>query len=60
MAHDADIAQKHLIKETRDSYEIDKIYKKIEKLAGQLESIEAVMRDLRQEIGSIKDHLGVR
>jgi len=60
MAHDADIAQKHLIKETRDTYEMDKIYKKIEKLAQQLGSMENVMKEIRDEMKAMKDHLGMR
>ena len=60
MAHDADIAQKHLIKETRDSYETDKIVKKIEKLSEKLDVIEAGMRELRDEVRRVKEHLGAR
>lgn len=58
MAHDADIAQKHLIKETRDTYEMDKIYKKIDKLNVRLESMENVMKEIRDEMKSLTDRLG--
>jgi len=60
MAHDADIAQRHLIKETRDSYEMDKIHKKFDKLSERIESMEALMKDIRDELKGIKSHLGMR
>jgi len=59
MAHDADIAQKHLIKETRDSYEFNKIFNKLEKMIEQMNSLDQSVREMRGDIRRIKEHLGL-
>ena len=60
MSHDADLAQKNLIKETRGSYESDKIFKQIEKLVNRMDSMQQAMQELQADIKGIKAHLNVR
>ena len=59
MSHDADIAQKNLIKETRGSYETEKIYRQLEKLVNRLEAMQQATAAMQKDIQAIKGHLGI-
>jgi len=59
MSHDADLAQKNLIKETRGSYENEKIFRQLEKLVSRMDSMQQAITELRQDITAIKGHLGI-
>lgn len=57
MSHDADLAQKDLIKETRGKFEIEKLHKKLEKLSEKFDRMDLAMRDMAQDIKAIKNSL---
>jgi len=59
MSHDADIAQKHLIKETRGSYEAEKIFRQLEKLVSRMDSMQQSTAEMQKDIQAIKGHLGI-
>ncbi|WP_243358428.1 hypothetical protein [Fundidesulfovibrio terrae] len=59
MSHDADLAQKNLIKETRGGYENEKIFRQLEKLVSRMESMQQATAELQKDIQAIKDHLGI-
>ena len=60
MSHDADLAQKNLIKETRGSYESDKIIRQIDKLVGRMDTMQQAIQEIQRDIKAIKAHLNVR
>jgi DNA anti-recombination protein RmuC len=59
MSHDADIAQKNLIKETRGSYEAEKIFRQLEKLVSRMDSMQQATAEMQKDIQAIKGHLGI-
>ncbi|GFK94026.1 hypothetical protein NNJEOMEG_01864 [Fundidesulfovibrio magnetotacticus] len=58
MAHDADIAQKHLIKETRDSYEFNKIFNRLQVMMDQMHALEQSLSEIKKDVESIKGAIG--
>jgi len=59
MSHDADLAQKSLIKETRGQYENEKIFRHLEKLVGRMDAMQQSLAELQKDIKDVKDHLGI-
>ena len=60
MSHDAELAQKHLIKETRGSYEMEKVYRKIDKLMERMDVYQQALNDVARDVKAIKEHLNIR
>jgi len=59
MSHDADLAQKSLIRETRGQYENEKIFRHLEKLVARMDAMQQSVGELQKDITDIKAHLGI-
>jgi hypothetical protein len=59
MSHDAELAQKNLIRETRGGYENEKIIRQLEKVLARMDAMEQSVTALRQDVSAIKQHLGI-
>jgi len=59
MSHDADLAQKSLIKETRGQYENEKIFRHLEKLVARMDAMQQSVGEIQKDITDIKTHLGI-
>lgn len=59
MSHDADLAQKSLIRETRGQYEDEKIFRQLERLVSRMDAMQQAVSEMQKDIKDIKGQLGI-